>query len=165
MKGEKSVPKVSSAARKRLLMNLRSSAAHPASGSSATRFVVDTSVLVSAPFFGGHAQELLLHVAQKQTMLLSSDIVDEFVAFARKTDPKTSHQTLRLMRQILTQFIYEYDKSVSVKIRDVHDVHLLQLAHQYNASIISSDNDLLTNRFDASIAILSIDDYCQLFGL
>ena len=69
-------------------MNLRSSAAHPASGSSATRFVVDTSVLVSAPFFGGHAQELLLHVAQKQTMLLSSDIVDEFVAFARKTDPK-----------------------------------------------------------------------------
>lgn len=168
MKAKKSVPKVSSAQRKKLLMSLQNAAAHQANGSSSRKskdrykIVVDTSVLISALFFGGNARRVLLHIATHHQLILSDYIVDEFIDFSKNTIPKTPQQMLRLMRQSLGEFVVSHE-SHAVEIRDVNDVEIMQLAIDHRAAIITSDKDILEHAMGATPPVLTIDEYEQLF--
>lgn len=149
------------------MLSLQNSAVHPDAGSSKTlhKVVVDTSTLISAIFFGGKARSVLTHIVERQQMVVSNEIIEEFVAFARLTDPKTPLRTLRLMRQTLEVFSADYDAKTRVEIRDINDVHIVQLAQEYGAFIVASDRDLLEHKGDSRVAILSIAEYIELFAL
>ncbi len=168
MKARKSVPRVSSVQRKQLLLSLQNSVVHPDAGSSKQtqhKVVVDTSTLISAIFFGGQAREILVHISERQQMIVSAEIISEFIAFAKLTDPKTPLRTLRLMRQTLELFSQDYDATEPVSIRDINDVHVVQLARTCEAFIVASDHDLLEHKSDSAVVILSVTEYRELFSL
>lgn len=163
MKAKKSVPKVSSVQRKKLLTSLQDVAVHQAAGSSNRRndqyrIVVDTSVLISAFFFGGSARDVLLHISNNQQMIISDYIIDEFLDFSKNTMPKTPQRMLRLMRQTLEKFSASYDQH-DVEVRDINDSDIMQLAIEYDAAIITSDKDILEHAMGAKPPVMTIGDY------
>lgn len=117
---------------------------------------------MSALFFGGEAEEVLRHIVNNHHMILSDYIVDEFVNFAAQTTPKTAPRTVRLMRQALNRFIEPYDFR-EVDIRDVNDIDVMQLAIQYNATIITGDKDILEHAMGAKPPVITLGDYRELF--
>ena len=141
---------------------------HQASGSSSLKsndrykIVVDTSVLISAFFFGGKARSVLFHIAANHQLILSDYIVDEFIDFAKNTMPKTPQQLLRLMRQSLGAFVVSYE-SHDVDIRDVNDVDIMQLAIDYHAAIITGDKDILEHAMGAVPPVLTVEGYGELY--
>lgn len=151
-------------------MNLQGSAENRAIGSSSPsnnkntqyRIVIDTSVLISAFFFGGKAKDTLLHIADSQHMIVSDYIIEEFVEFTKSTIPKTPQRIVRLMRQTLEKFA-ETHQPHSVEVRDSNDIAIMQLALEYEAVIVTSDKDMLEHKMGALPVVVSIDDYCELF--
>ena len=150
-------------------MRLQNAAAHQATGSSSNKpnrytIVVDTSILVSAFFFGGPARVALMHVAHSHRMIVSDYIIDEFLDFAKNTLPKTPQRTLRLMRQTLEKYAEaEADSAHSVQIRDVNDIAVMRLAIEHNAAILTSDKDILEHSMGAVPPVLSVGEYEVLF--
>ena len=124
--------------------------------------VVDTSVLISALFFGGGARDVLLHIANNQRMILSDYIVGEFLDFAEQTIPATPQRMMRLMRHVLETFVVTHAPH-DVEVRDVNDVAIMQLAIDHNAAIVTSDKDLLEHVMGAIPPVMTMDDYAQLF--
>ena len=104
MRAKKSVPKISSVQRQQRFKTLLSSAEPLVGGTSARakqyRFVVDTSVLISAIFYGGKAELVLRHVTARHTLIVSDFIIEEFVAFTHTTPPKTPQKFIRLVTRI-----------------------------------------------------------------
>jgi predicted nucleic acid-binding protein len=147
-------------------MSLLEAAEPQAAGSSNNeryRIVVDTSVLISAIFFGGKAEAALRHILASHTMVLSDFIVDEVIAFARATDPKTPVKILRLIRTKLEKYCRDYEPDVSIEVRDINDTDIVALAQERQAIILTSDQDLLAYKADATTPILSIAEYTELF--
>lgn len=148
------------------MMSLLEAAEPQAAGSSNNeryRIVVDTSVLISAIFFGGKTELVLRHVLASHTMVLSDFIVDEVIAFARATDPKTPVKILRLIRTKLEKYCHDYEPDPSIEVRDINDTDIVALAQEHQAIILTSDQDLLAYKADATIPILSVAEYTELF--
>lgn len=129
------------------------------------RFVIDTSVLISAIFFGGISESVLRHVIAHHIVILSDDIIEEFMTFANTAKPEISRKTLRLMRAKLEEYLYEYRIKRIKDIRDINDVHVVQLALAHKASIISSDKDLLDYKAESRVTVISVGNYSELFSL
>jgi predicted nucleic acid-binding protein len=127
------------------------------------KVVVDTSVIISAFYFGGSSQEVFMHVARQQHLILSDFIIGEFIAFAKSTQPKTEHQIIRLMRKQLEKYVYDYSEADDVKVRDINDIPVVQLAAEYEAVIVTGDKDMLEYKGDSRVIILSVDEYRELF--
>ena len=169
MKQRKLVPKVSSVQQRKLLTSLQGYAVRPALGSFSSKkpqynIVIDTSVLVSALFYGGAAQIVLKHALVNHHVILSEYIVDELIAFARRTYPKTPRRIIRLIQQTLDPYIRQYEAH-EVAVRDVNDTAILQLAVHYGAAVLTSDKDILEHGGGAVPPVLSLEEYRALFGL
>ena len=148
-------------------MSLQSAAEHQDDGSSARknnhyRIVVDTSVLISALYFGGEAEACLRHIANNQRLIVSEYILDELMDFADTTKPKTPQKLKRIIRQTLEKFTREYETR-EVKIRDVNDIDIMQLALAHDAAIITSDKDILEHFMGAKPPVMTISEYQAIF--
>lgn len=95
-------------------------------------------------------------------MILSDYIIDEYVTFAKMTVPKTPQATIRHTRKVLESYVKPYEEH-DAEIRDVNDLDIMQLALEYDATIITSDNDILEHRMGARPPVLSIQEYTELF--
>ncbi len=133
-------------------------AANQAGGSSKPKIaiVIDTSILIAAIFFGGKPEEVFRHLLTTHTVVLSDVIIAEFEAFARHATPKQSRATIRFMCAKLEKFVRPCTEEAVIDIRDINDSHVVQLARQYDAIIISSDKDLL--EYGGDVIVLNIDE-------
>lgn len=150
-------------------MSLQSSAEHPGNGSSnhkadVYRIVTDTSFLVSALFYGGNEQAVLRHIVNHHEMIVSEYIIEELIAFARNTLPKTPRRMIVAIRQLCERFIRECDER-EVEVRDINDIPIMQLAITHQAIIIMGDKDMLEYRGEAQQQIISTAEYMELFGV
>ena len=166
MRVKKSVPKVSSAQRKALLQSLQNNVEQAGAGQSNKqtkyRIVADTSLLVSAIFYGGKAEAIFKHIITKQVLITSDYIIDELINFAKNTHPKTSRKFIKALRDQLEPYAKEYDASEKIIIRDINDTDIVQLAIEQNAIIVTSDKDLLSFT-DPKVTIISSAEYDELF--
>lgn len=119
-------------------------------------------MLVSALYFGGGAEKALRHIAANHELIVSDYIVDELIAFAKATMPKTPQRTIRLLRQTLETYVRSHEAH-EVEIRDINDVEILQLAIEYSAILVTSDKDLLEYSAGATPPVLSLNEYEELF--
>lgn len=69
------------------------------------------------------------------------------------------------MRQTLEVYIQEYTNKESVIIRDINDIHIVQLAQEMQALVVASDKDLLESDYATKLPIISIEEYSDLFIL
>lgn len=148
------------------MQSLLPSAEPLAAGTSSNeryRFVIDTSVLVSAVFYGGTAEEVMRHVVVHHTLILSDFILEECIRFAKHTNPKTPQKFIRLLRSKLEEYCYDYEPDETIEIRDINDIDIVALARTYKAIILTSDNDLLAYKDQTPTTILSPADYRELF--
>lgn len=164
---KKSAPKVSPNQRKKWLELLQNAAVNPQAGSSKAeqyRFVVDTSVLISAVLYGGRPEQVLQSVLGEHKLIVSDYIVDEFVNTLKVFRPRLSQKWMRLMRQKLELFCHDDAADISEAVRDINDTAILKLAIHQRAVIVTGDRDLLEHRTRSAAAILSVQEYLELFS-
>lgn len=97
-----------------------------------------------------------------QTIILSDFIVDEFIAFAKTTEPKTPQKLIRLLRSKLGKYCFDYMPDESIEIRDINDTDIVALARKYQAFIVTGDQDLLEYKAATTTVILSLSEYAEL---
>lgn len=95
-------------------------------------------------------------------MVLSDCIIDEYVAFAKGTIPKTPQATIRHTRKVLEKYVKPYEEH-DAEIRDVNDLDVIRLAIEYDATIVTGDRDILEHKNGAYPPVLSIQEYAELF--
>lgn len=106
-----------------------------------------------------------MHVAEKQYLILSDFILDELLAFAKHASPKTPRKMLRLIRQTLELYVEEVVEDETVDLRDTNDIPIIQLAKSQKALVLASDKDLLESEYAATLPVISVDEYLELFDL
>lgn len=95
-------------------------------------------------------------------MILSDFIVEELVQQSkRKLD--ISQKEIRFIRTKLEQYCYTYEPDYTLKVRDINDIDIVALAREYEAFIVTGDQDLLNFRDHTPTAILSVAEYKELF--
>lgn len=117
---------------------------------------------MSALYFGGTAEKALRHIVANHELIVSDYIVDELIAFAKATMPKTPQRTIRLLRQTLEMYVRSHEAH-EVEIRDINDVAILQLAIEHVAILVTSDKDILEYSASATPPVLSLGEYEELF--
>jgi predicted nucleic acid-binding protein len=103
-------------------------------------------------------------VLEMQQFITSEEIIAEIIAYIRTTRPKSPHKWSRELHRRLLDHAKDFDRTPGHhKLRDINDVHVVQLAIEHSAIIITSDNDLLEYKDSAKTAILSVAEYNELF--
>lgn len=150
-------------------MLLQPHVANPVAGLQKTdnsyQIVVDTNVLVSAILYGGKPELVLRHILAHQIIVLSDYIVDELIAYLKNVHPKVSQKFIRLLRQKLSDYCFDYSMPAKMIIRDINDTDILRLAIAQNACIITGDKDIIESKCTSKVTVLTVDEYIELFEL
>ena len=169
MKAKKSAPKLKPSQRKKWQLLLRKYAANPADGSLGTteryNVVIDTNILVSAILYSGTPELVLRYTLERQSLVLSDYIIDEFMAYLAVVRPRVPQKWKTAVRRMLQKYVTVVDQKYVIKVRDVNDTDIIGLAMAASAFIVTGDKDLLDYRNDAHVVILSVKEYCEIFEI
>lgn len=157
-----------SAQRKKWLSILQKSVAKKSRGAKTSiNIVVDSSVWVSAIYFGGIPEKAVAYCLDNSTIVTSTETVDELYNYFRNV-AKVPHKWLRLFiaaLQDVSVLINTETESISEAqpIRDPNDTHILVAAIKGKCKIIlTGDNDLLSLDNYQGILILKPADFLEL---
>lgn len=165
---KKSAPKLSLSQKKRWLELLTKSDTLANAGSSNNYrkipVVVDSSIFISGLLYDGKPEIVARHVLELQQFITSEEIIEEIISYIRTTRPKVPHKWTRELHKRLLEYARDFDRTPKhKKLRDINDVHVVQLAAEHSAIIITGDKDLLEYKDFTETAILSVAEYSELF--
>lgn len=131
------------------------------------RVVLDTNVLISALIKSGKPRELLFRLAEEKALILSKNILEEFLEIAE--DPKikkyaNQQETAAFLRSIgnTAKIVKVKSKFTAVKADSDDDVVLTTAFDGKADFIVSGDNHLLSLGEFRGIRILTIDEMLKL---
>jgi predicted nucleic acid-binding protein len=115
--------------------------------------------------YGGQPELVLRHILARQIVVLSDYIIDELVEYLKNIHPKVPQKFIRILRQKLSDYCFDYSMPTKITVRDINDTDILRLAIAQNACIITGDKDIIESKGTSKVAILTIAEYVELFEL
>ena len=133
------------------------------------KVTVDTNVLISATFWSGNSEKIIIHAQEKKIeLILSKPILDEYVKVLQyeeiKDKIKDKNLELRFaIEQIISiATIVEPTESLQIVKEDPDDNKILECAKAGNVDcIISQDKHLLKLKKLENISILTPEDFLK----
>lgn len=163
---KKSAPKVSPSQRKKWLELLQSAAANDEVGLSKSQYrvVLDSNIWISGLLYKGLPEAVIQNVLGNHKAILSAYIVDEVMAGLKERRPKLPQKWLKQLTLCLTEHTYDDQAEHQEIIRDIKDEPIIRLAIAQRSLIVTGDRDLLEHRGSSGVAILSVQEYLELFS-
>jgi putative PIN family toxin of toxin-antitoxin system len=128
------------------------------------KIIVDTNVLISGVFFGGHPRRILSAIVNNQlTAFATTEIVDEYEEIVQEMIERKQGHINKSILAPLIKALKIIEPVTHVKLsRDPDDDKFLGCAKDAHALyIVSGDKDLLVLKQFENIQIITAKEFCQ----